>query len=112
MISEGLQYPDSLRFWGRDPRLQSERMQGFAADPVYVKGEVFVYVGLPQNLKDLKDDGILHTFNWIDSPIRFLPKLSFIFSAYFVCAHLRGASFGTRLSGGKWTDHSPGDGTG
>ena len=30
-------------------------MQGFAADPVYVKGEVFAYVGLPQNLKDLKD---------------------------------------------------------
>ena len=29
-------------------------MQGFAADPVYVKGEVFAYVGLPQNLKDLK----------------------------------------------------------
>ena len=34
--------------------LQSERTQGFAADPVYVKGEVFAYVGLPQNLKDLK----------------------------------------------------------
>jgi hypothetical protein len=30
-------------------------MQGFAADPVYVMGEVFAYVGLPQNLKDLKD---------------------------------------------------------
>jgi hypothetical protein len=29
-------------------------MQGFAADPVYVNGEVFAYVGLPQNLKDLK----------------------------------------------------------
>ena len=28
--------------------------QGFAADPVYAKGEVFAYVGLPQNLKDLK----------------------------------------------------------
>jgi len=27
-------------------------MQGFAADPVYAKGEVFAYVGLPQNLKD------------------------------------------------------------
>ena len=38
----------------RDPLLQSERMQGFAADPVYAKGEVFAYVGLPQNLKDLK----------------------------------------------------------
>ena len=35
---------------------QSERMQGFAVDPVYVKGEVFAYVGLPQNLKDLKAD--------------------------------------------------------
>ena len=33
--------------------LQSERMQGFAADPVYAKGEVFAYVGLPQNLKEL-----------------------------------------------------------
>ena len=30
-------------------------MQGFAADPVYVKGEVFACVGLPQNLKDLQD---------------------------------------------------------
>jgi len=39
----------------RDPLLHSERTQGFAADPVYVKGEVFAYVGLPQNLKDLKD---------------------------------------------------------
>ena len=26
-----------------------------AADPDYWKGEVFAYVGLPQNLKDLKD---------------------------------------------------------
>ena len=33
----------------------SERMQGCAADPVYVKGEVFAYVGLPQNLKDLQE---------------------------------------------------------
>ena len=39
----------------RDPLLQSERMQGFAADPDYWKGEVFAYIGLPQNLKDLKD---------------------------------------------------------
>jgi hypothetical protein len=39
----------------RDPLLQSGRMQGFAADPVYAKCEVFAYVGLPQNLKDLKD---------------------------------------------------------
>jgi hypothetical protein len=34
--------------------------QGFAADPDYWKGEVFAYVGLPQNLKtleDLKDRG-------------------------------------------------------
>ena len=38
----------------RDPLLQSERMQGFAEDPDYWKGEVFAYVGLPQNLKDLK----------------------------------------------------------
>ena len=41
----------------RDPLLQSERMQGFAADPDYWKGEVFAYVGLPQNLKDLKGAG-------------------------------------------------------
>ena len=34
--------------------MQSERMQGFAADLVYVKGEVFAYVGLPRNLKDLR----------------------------------------------------------
>ena len=39
----------------RDPLLHSERTQGFAADPDYWKGEVFAYVGLPQNLKDLKD---------------------------------------------------------
>ena len=39
---------------GDSPSLQPERTQGFAADPVYVKGEVFAYVGLPQNLKDLK----------------------------------------------------------
>ena len=38
----------------RDPFLQSERTQGFAADPLNVKGEVFAYVGLSQNLKDLK----------------------------------------------------------
>jgi len=31
-----------------------DRTQGFTADPVY-EGEVFAYVGLPQNLKDLKD---------------------------------------------------------
>jgi len=39
----------------RDPLLHSERTQGFAADPDYWKGEVFTYVGLPQNLKELKD---------------------------------------------------------
>ena len=39
----------------RDPLLHSERTQGSAADPDYWKGEVFAYVGLPQNLKDLKD---------------------------------------------------------
>ena len=32
-----------------------ERTQGFAADPDYWKGEVLAYVGLFQNLKDLKD---------------------------------------------------------
>jgi len=30
-------------------------MQGFAADPVYVKGEVCAYVRRNQNLKDLKE---------------------------------------------------------
>ena len=49
-------YRAGLARSGRDPLLQPERMQGFAADPVYVKGEVFAYVGLPQNLKDLKRD--------------------------------------------------------
>ena len=39
----------------RDPLLQSERTQGFAADPDYWKGEVFAYVGSIQTLKDLKD---------------------------------------------------------
>ena len=34
-------------------------MQGFAADPVYVKGEVFAYGGLPQNLEDLKQLRVL-----------------------------------------------------
>ena len=72
-------------------------------DPKYWKGEVFAYVGLPQNLKDLKDHAPenMDLFNWIDSPILFPPKLSFDFIAYFICAHLRGASFGTRLNGGK-----------
>jgi len=37
-----------------DPLLHSERTQGFTADPGYWKGEVFVYVGRNQNLKDLK----------------------------------------------------------
>ena len=36
---------------------QNERTQGFTADPDYWKGEVFVYVGRNQNLKDLKDEG-------------------------------------------------------
>jgi hypothetical protein len=36
-----------------DPLLHSERTQGFTADPDYWKGEVFVYVGQNQNLKDL-----------------------------------------------------------
>ena len=43
----------------RDPLLQSERMQNFAADPDYWKGEVFAYVGPPQNLKDLKGVDLL-----------------------------------------------------
>ena len=43
----------------RDPLLHSERTQGFAADPDNWKGEVFAYVGLPQNLKDLPDDPVI-----------------------------------------------------
>ena len=39
----------------RDPLLHSERTQSFAADPDYWKGEVFAYVGLPQNLKDQRE---------------------------------------------------------
>ena len=36
-------------------RIAAKRTQGFTADPDYWKGEVFVYVGRNQNLKDLKD---------------------------------------------------------
>ena len=35
--------------------LHSERTLGFTTDPDYWKGEVFVYVGRNQNLKDLKE---------------------------------------------------------
>ena len=34
--------------------------------------------------------------NWVASPIRFPLNLSFVFVVYFICVHLRGASFGTR----------------
>ena len=34
--------------------IRCKRTQGFTADPDYWKGEVFVYVGSIQNLKDLK----------------------------------------------------------
>ena len=38
-----------------------KRTQGFTADPDYWKGEVFVYVGSIQNLKDLKESpSLLH----------------------------------------------------
>ena len=50
----------------RDPLLHSERTQGFAADPDYWKGQVFAYVGLPQNLKDLKD----HPSGLFERPVR------------------------------------------
>ena len=58
--SNSLELPHTADFEGffetvQHPFLQSEKMQGLAADPVYAKGEVFAYVGLPQNLKDLKD---------------------------------------------------------
>ena len=41
--------------------IERGRTQGFAADPDYWKGEVFAYVGLPQNLKDLKELSHLYT---------------------------------------------------
>ena len=48
--------PSALYCWILEIRhCQPERTQGFAADLVYVKGEVFAYVGLPQNLKDQKE---------------------------------------------------------
>ena len=40
--------------WAPNP--ERRRTQGFTADPDYWKGEVFVYVGRNQNLKDLKDE--------------------------------------------------------
>ena len=43
----------------RDPLLQSERTQGYTG-PRLRKGEVFAYVGLPQNLEDLKVAGELN----------------------------------------------------
>ena len=43
---------------------------------------------------------IVDLFNWIGSSIRFLPNLSFVFIAYFICAHFQGASCGTRQNGG------------
>ena len=49
--------PEEALLDPRDPSLHSEMTQGFAADPDYWKGEVFAYVGLPQNLKDLKTVG-------------------------------------------------------
>jgi len=42
---------------------------------------------------------IVDLLNWIGSPIRFPPNLSFVYVVYFIRAHLRGASPGTRLSG-------------
>ena len=40
-------------------------------------------------------------FNWIGSPIRIPPNVSFVFVADLIRAHLPGASFGTRLNGAK-----------
>jgi len=53
----------------RDPLLQCERMQGFAADPVYVKCEVFAYVGLPQNLETPKGLKVWLDLNDLKWPI-------------------------------------------
>jgi len=48
--------------------------------------------------------GIVDLLNGIGPPIPFPLNLSFVFVAYFIRANLRGASFGTRLIGGK---HGP-----
>jgi hypothetical protein len=50
----------------RDSLLHPERTQGFAADPVYVKGKVVAYGGLSQSLKDLKD---LNPSAWDDKAV-------------------------------------------
>ena len=47
---------------------------------------------------------IVDLLNWISPLIRFPLNLSFFFVAYFIRVNLWGASFGTRLNGGK---HGP-----
>ena len=42
-------------FMDRQNSVTNLKDPSHAADPDYWKGEVFAYVGLPQNLKDLKD---------------------------------------------------------
>jgi hypothetical protein len=54
----------------RDSLLHSERTRGFTADPDYWKGEVFVYVGRNQNLKDLKAQGCTCCFERRTAPER------------------------------------------
>ena len=49
----------------RDPLLHFERTQGFAADPDYWKGKVFAHVGLPQNLKGLKNPRTRMVARWM-----------------------------------------------
>ena len=44
--------------------------------------------------------GFMDLLNWLGTPIKFPPNLSFSFVVEFIRAYLRGASFGARLNGG------------
>jgi len=52
----------------RDPLLQSEKDAELCCESRLRKGEVFAYAGLPQNLKDLKDD-----YPWVAKSLYSLP---------------------------------------
>jgi len=56
-------------------------------------------IGLSRKSRLISLIGIVDPLNWIGPPIPFPPNLFFIFVVYFIRAHLRGASIGTRLSG-------------
>ena len=44
-----------------------------------------------------KSAKIMYLLDWTGLPIRSPPSLSFVFVVYFIRAHLRGASLGTRI---------------